>query len=84
MDKGFKEVVEKGGFKVAWAQNSVQTRENGLKLAEDALVAQKDLVAIYAMNDDLALGAAQAVKASGGKVATLGMNGAPLRPRRDP
>ena len=79
MEKGFKEVVEKGGFQVTWAQNSVQTRENGLKLAEDALVAQPDLVAIYAMNDDLAFGAAQAVKASAktGKVATLGMNGAP-------
>jgi ABC-type sugar transport system substrate-binding protein len=77
LEKGFREVVEKAGFTVAWAQNSVQTRENGLKLAEDALVANKDLVAIYAMNDDLALGAAQAVKAGGQKVATLGMNGAP-------
>ena len=77
MAKGFKEVVEKAGFTVPWEQNSVQTRENGLKLAEDALVANKDLVAIYAMNDDLALGAAQAVKAAGQKVATLGMNGAP-------
>jgi ribose transport system substrate-binding protein len=77
MEKGFREVVEKAGFTVAWAQNSVQTRENGLKLAEDALVANKDLVAIYAMNDDLALGASQAVKAGGHKVATLGMNGAP-------
>lgn len=79
MEKGFKEIVEKAGFQVVWAQNSVQTRENGLKLAEDALVAQPDVVAIYAMNDDLALGAAQAVKAANktGKVATLGMNGAP-------
>jgi ABC-type sugar transport system substrate-binding protein len=77
LEKGFREVVEKAGFTVAWAQNSVQTRENGLKLAEDALVANKDLVAIYAMNDNLALGAAQAIKASGQKVATLGMNGEP-------
>jgi ABC-type sugar transport system substrate-binding protein len=77
LEKGFRETVEKAGFTVSWAQNSVQTRENGLKLAEDALVANKDLVAIYAMNDDLALGAAQAVKAGGQKVATLGMNGAP-------
>jgi ribose transport system substrate-binding protein len=76
-EKGFREVVEKAGFQIVWAQNSVQTRENGIKLAEDALVANRDLVAIYAMNDDLALGAAQAVKAGGHKVATLGMNGAP-------
>jgi ABC-type sugar transport system substrate-binding protein len=77
MAKGFKETVEKAGFTVVWEQNQVQTRENGLKFAEDALVANKDIVAIYAMNDDLALGAAQAVKAGGQKVATLGMNGAP-------
>ena len=77
LEKGFRETIEKAGYTVSWAQNSVQTRENGLKLAEDALVANKDLVAIYAMNDDLALGAAQAVKAGGQKVATLGMNGAP-------
>jgi ribose transport system substrate-binding protein len=77
MAKGFREVVEKAGYTIAWEQNSVQTRENGLKLAEDALVAHRDLVAIYAMNDDLALGAAQAVKAGASKAATLGMNGAP-------
>jgi ribose transport system substrate-binding protein len=77
--KGFKETVEKAGFKVVWSQNSTQTRENGLKLSEDALVAHRDLVAIYASNDDLALGAAQAIKAAGlaGKVATIGTNGTP-------
>jgi ABC-type sugar transport system substrate-binding protein len=77
LEKGFRETVEKAGFTVAWAQNSVQTREIGIKMAEDALVANRDIVALYAMNDDLALGAAQAVKAGGHKVATLGMNGAP-------
>lgn len=79
MEKGFREVVDKAGFRVVWAQNSTLTRENGLKLAEDALVAHPDVVAIYAMNDDLALGAAQAVKARGKTkdIATLGMNGAP-------
>ena len=44
-----------------------------------ALVANPDLVAIYASNDDLALGAAQAVKTAGltGKVAVIGLNGTP-------
>lgn len=77
LEKGFRDTVEKAGFNVVWAQNSVQTREIGIKMAEDALVANRDIVALYAMNDDLALGAAQAVKAGGHKVATLGMNGAP-------
>jgi len=78
-EKGFRATIEKAGFKIVWAQNSTQTRENGLKLAEDALVAHRDLVAIYASNDDLALGAAQAVRAVGlrGKVATIGTNGSP-------
>jgi ribose transport system substrate-binding protein len=77
--KGFRQTIEKAGFQVVWAQNSTQTRENGLKLAEDALVAHRDLAAIYASNDDLALGASQAVRAAGlrGKVATIGTNGAP-------
>lgn len=78
-ERGFRKVVEPAGFEIVWAQNSVQTRENGLHLAEDALVAHPDLVAIYASNDDLALGAAQAVKSMGmrEKIAVLGMNGSP-------
>jgi ribose transport system substrate-binding protein len=78
-ERGFRAVVEPVGYRVAWAQNSTQTRENGLKLAEDALVAHNDLIAIYGANDDLALGAAQAVKAAGasGRVAVLGTNGSP-------
>ncbi|MBI4588023.1 MAG: ABC transporter substrate-binding protein [Candidatus Rokubacteria bacterium] len=78
-ERGFRRVIEPAGFTVVWAQNSTQTRENGLKLAEDALVSHRDLKVIYASNDDLALGAAQAVKAAGlrGKVHVLGTNGAP-------
>lgn len=78
-ERGFREIVEPAGFKVAFTRNSVQTRENGVKLAEDALIAVPGLKAIYASNDDLALGAAQAVKAAGmgGKVAVLGTNGIP-------
>ncbi|MEI6301236.1 MAG: ABC transporter substrate-binding protein [Betaproteobacteria bacterium] len=78
-ERSFRAVVEPAGFRVAFSQNSTQTRENGLKLAEDALVAHRDLVCIYASNDDLALGAAQAVKAAGltGKVAVTGLNGSP-------
>jgi len=78
-ERGFREVVEPAGFNVVWAQNSTQTRENGLKLGEDALIANSDIIAIYGSNDDIALGAAQAVKGSGmaGKVAVLGTNGTP-------
>lgn len=78
-EKAFRKAVEGAGYSVAFAQNSTQTRSNGLKLAEDALIANPDLVAIYAANDDLALGAAQAVRAAGlsESIAVVGLNGAP-------
>jgi ABC-type sugar transport system substrate-binding protein len=78
-EKNFRAAIEPAGYKVAFAQNSTQTRENGLKLTEDALTANPDLVAIYASNDDLALGAAQAVKAVGktSQIAVIGLNGSP-------
>lgn len=78
-ERGFRRVIEAAGFRVAYTQHSTMTRENGIKLTEDALVAHPDLVAVYAANDDLALGAAQAVRAAGqrGKIAVLGLNGSP-------
>lgn len=78
-EKFFRQTIEPAGYKVVFAQNSTQTRENGLKLAEDALVANPDLVAIYASNDDLALGASQAVKTAGKstQVKVIGLNGSP-------
>jgi ribose transport system substrate-binding protein len=78
-EKSFREAISKAGYQVVFAQNSTQTRENGLKLAEDALIAHPDLVAVYAANDDIALGAAQAVKAAekSGSIAVIGLNGAP-------
>src|SRR6202022_1898566 len=60
-EKTFRAVVEPAGYKVVFAQHSIQTREMGLKLTEDALVANPDLKVMYAGSDDLALGAAQAV-----------------------
>lgn len=67
------------GISVAYRKEASLTREMGLKLAEDALIAHPDLVAIYAAQDDLALGAAQAVAAAGrrDRVVVTGMNGTP-------
>jgi ribose transport system substrate-binding protein len=53
------------------------TRERGVKQAEDALVAHPDLKAIYTANDDVALGAMQAVLAAGKSTLVTGMNGVP-------
>ena len=78
--EGYNEVIAKApGISVAFNQAGPLSRERGLKQAEDALVANPDLVAIYAANDDVALGASQAVAAAGkkGKITITGMNGVP-------
>lgn len=77
---GFTEVMAKHpGISIVFKTDGPLTRERGLKNAEDALVANPDLAAIYTANDDLALGAAQAVVAAGkkGKMLVTGMNGVP-------
>jgi ribose transport system substrate-binding protein len=67
------------GIKVVFRTEGALTRERGVKHAEDALVANPDLKAIYNSNDDVALGAMQAVLAANRKGETLvtGMNGVP-------
>ena len=55
------------------------TREFGLRMAEDILVAHPDTKAIYCGNDEQALGAVQAVAAAGkqGQVIVTGSNAVP-------
>lgn len=67
------------GLSVVYRKEVALTREMGLKQAEDILVAHPDVVAIYGANDEIALGASQAVAAAGkkGQIAITGMNGTP-------
>lgn len=67
------------GMSVVYRKEVPLSREMGLKQAEDILVAHPDVVAIYAANDELALGASQAVIAAGKKsqMVITGMNGVP-------
>lgn len=73
------EMAKHPGIKIVFRHEMLLTRENGLKFGEDALVAHPNLKAIYGANDEIGLGAAQAVVASGlkGKVIVTGMNGIP-------
>jgi ribose transport system substrate-binding protein len=78
--EGYTEVMSKyPDISIAFRTDGPLTRERGLKNAEDALVAHPDLVAIYTANDDVALGATQAVLAANrkGKTLVTGMNGVP-------
>ena len=77
---GYTEVMAKHpDIKIAFKTDGPLTRERGVKQAEDALVANPDLAAIYTANDDVALGAMQAALAAGraGKTLVTGMNGVP-------
>jgi len=80
LGEGYSEVMAKyPKIEIAFRTDGPLTRERGVKQAEDALVANPDLKAIYACNDDVALGAMQAVIAAGRTDKTLvtGMNGVP-------
>src|SRR5437016_4675162 len=77
---GYSEVMaEHPGIEIVSRADGPLTRERGVKQGEDVLVAHPDLAAIYAANDDVALGAMQAVNASNrkGKTLVTGMNGVP-------
>jgi ribose transport system substrate-binding protein len=77
---GYTEVMAKyPKIQIAFRTDGPLTRERGVKQAEDAMVANPDLKAIYCANDDVALGAAQAVAAAGraDKTIVTGMNGVP-------
>lgn len=77
---GYTEVLAKyPKIQIVFRADGPLTRERGVKQAEDAMVANPDLKAIYAANDDVALGAMQAVIAAGRADNTIvtGMNGVP-------
>ncbi len=77
---GYAEVMAKHpDIKIVFRTDGPLTRERGVKNAEDALVAHPELKAIYTANDDVALGAMQAVLAANraGKTLVTGMNGVP-------
>ena len=80
LGEGYTEVMAKyPDIQIAFKSDGPLTRERGLKNSEDALVANPDLAAIYTANDDVALGATQAVLAANrkGKTIVTGMNGVP-------
>lgn len=75
---GYAEVMAKHPkITIASKSDGPLTRERGVKQTEDALVANPDLKAIYCANDDVALGAMQAVLAANKSTLVTGMNGVP-------
>lgn len=53
------------------------TRDKALAAMQDLLTAHPDLAGVFAQNEDMALGALQAVKAAGADVTVVSQNGSP-------
>ncbi len=87
--KGFKEqLVKYPGLQIAFEQTGEFFREKGMKVMEDAITAVPDFNAVVCQNDDMMMGAIQALKSAGiprSKYIITGFDGVPdgLRAVRD-
>jgi ribose transport system substrate-binding protein len=77
---GFHEAIKKAsGIRLVSSIPANFERAKGMEVMEDILTANPDLAGVFAANDEMALGAGEALKQRKliGKVTLLGMNGAP-------
>lgn len=77
---GFHEVIKAApGINLVSSIPANFERAKGMEVMEDILTANPDLAGVFAANDEMALGALEALKQRKlvGKVVLLGMNGAP-------
>ncbi|MCL6605548.1 MAG: ribose ABC transporter substrate-binding protein RbsB [Paenibacillus sp.] len=73
--KGFHEAVDgKDGVKVIASQPADFDRAKGLSVMENILQGNKDIGAVFAHNDEMALGAIQAIQASGQEILVVGFD----------
>ncbi|MGA8658892.1 MAG: substrate-binding domain-containing protein [Chthoniobacterales bacterium] len=77
--KGFTDAAKEGGLKVAASQPANWDRKKARELATKMLTDYPNLKAIFAANDDMALGVVNAVQAAGasGKVLVVGVDATP-------
>lgn len=73
--KGFGQAVDAHGFSVLASQPADFDRTKGLNVMENLLAANPDVQAVFAQNDEMALGALRAIQASGYKVLVVGFDG---------
>jgi ribose transport system substrate-binding protein len=76
-EKGCKDYLESEGIKIASVQPADSERAKAVGVAENILQANPDVKAIYATNDEMALGAYQAVSSMGKEVVIVGFDGSP-------
>ncbi|MET0618089.1 MAG: ribose ABC transporter substrate-binding protein RbsB [Luteibacter sp.] len=75
--KGFDDQVATTGMKVVAQQPANFDRAQGLSVSENLLQGNSDVQAIFAQNDEMALGAVQALNGKNKKVLVVGFDGTP-------
>lgn len=73
--EGFMKVVKGGGMELLASQPADFDRTKGLNVMENMLAANPDVQAVFAQNDEMALGALRAIQASGKDVMIVGFDG---------
>lgn len=73
--EGFKQAITAHKFNVLASQPADFDRTKGLNVTENLLASKGDVQAIFAQNDEMALGALRAIKASNKKVLVVGFDG---------
>lgn len=73
--QGFMNAVKNSNMQLLASQPADFDRTKGLNVMENLLAANPDVQAVFAQNDEMALGALKAVQASGKKVMIVGFDG---------
>ncbi len=73
--EGFMKAVKSGKMQLLASQPADFDRTKGLNVMENMLASQPDMQAVFAQNDEMALGAIRAVQASGKDILIVGFDG---------
>lgn len=73
--EGFKQAVEANQFELLASQPADFDRTKGLNVMENLLASHSSTKAVFAQNDEMALGALRAIKASGKNILVVGFDG---------
>lgn len=73
--EGFKQAVQAHKFEILASQPADFDRTKGLNVMENLLTAQPNVQAVFAQNDEMALGAIRAVQAANKSVLIVGFDG---------
>jgi ribose transport system substrate-binding protein len=72
--QGFNDAIKASSIEVVAKQTADFDRTKGLSVMENILQAQTEINAVFAHNDEMALGALQAIKASGKSIMVVGFD----------